>query len=182
MDIAYYNSQVREKSKPEGIQRHVRRAVGGDRTNYTGLTKANTAALEVVKCLFNSVLADDAEFRTLDIVDYYLNTPLLRSENMRIKRTQIPDYIMVKYDLDGFLENGVVLWEISKGMYGLPQAGKLAHVRLIEHLKEHDYDQSPNVPCLFRHKTNGITFILVVDDFGVKVNNEEGWQHILTTL
>jgi hypothetical protein len=39
--------------------------------------------------LLNSVLADDAEFMCCDITDYYLGTPMARSEYMRINRRQI---------------------------------------------------------------------------------------------
>jgi hypothetical protein len=38
------------------------------------------------------------------------------------------------------------------------------------------------VPCFFRHATNGVTFVLVVDDFGIKFTNTEGRDHLLTTL
>lgn len=38
------------------------------------------------------------------------------------------------------------------------------------------------MPCLFRHPTNGVTFVLVVDDFGVKFTNPEGQEHFLATL
>jgi hypothetical protein len=53
-------------------------------------------------------------------------------------------------------------------MYGLPQAGRLSQIRLIEHLARHGYHQCPNTPCLFRHRTRDTTFSLVVDDFGVR--------------
>jgi hypothetical protein len=35
---------------------------------------------------------------------------------------------------------------------------------------------------LFRHPTNGITFVLVVDDFGIKYKTKEGRDHFLATL
>jgi hypothetical protein len=38
------------------------------------------------------------------------------------------------------------------------------------------------VPCLFTHATNGITFVLVVDDFGVKFRTTAGRDHILLRL
>jgi hypothetical protein len=67
-------------------------------------------------------------------------------------------------------------------MYGLPQAGLLAQNRHIAHLLEHEYTQSTIVPCLFRHATNGVTFVLVVDDFGIKYTNAPGRDHLLATL
>ena len=67
-------------------------------------------------------------------------------------------------------------------MYGLPQVGLLAQQRLIAHLAKSEYIQSPVIPCLFRHPTNGVTFVLVVDDFGVKFQNAAGRDHFLDTL
>ncbi len=66
-------------------------------------------------------------------------------------------------------------------MYGLPQAGHLAQVRLIEHLAEHGYMQT-NTTCLFRHVTNGTAFTLVVDDFGVKYSTRADALHLISTL
>ena len=53
---------------------------GGDRINFDGPTKANTAALSTVKILLQSVVSDNAYFMTLDIKDFYLMTPLPRPE------------------------------------------------------------------------------------------------------
>ena len=69
------------------------------------------------------------------------------------------------------------MFEVVKGMYELPQAGLLAQQRLIAHLAKANYVQSAVIPCLFRHLTNGATFVLVVDDFGVKFQNTQGRDH-----
>ena len=66
-------------------------------------------------------------------------------------------------------------------MYGLPQAGLLAQQRLVKHLALHGYTETPT-PCLFRHATNGTTFALVVDDFGIKYKSDEGAAHLIHTL
>ena len=58
-------------------------------------------------------------------------------------------------------------------MYGLPQTGLLAQEQLIEHLKIHGYYQSKMVPGLWHHKTMPITSTLVVNNFGVKYENEK---------
>jgi hypothetical protein len=67
-------------------------------------------------------------------------------------------------------------------MYGLPQAGLLAQQRRVAHLAQHDYIQSDSVPCLFAHATNGITFDLVVYDFGIKFRTTAGRDHLLAIL
>jgi hypothetical protein len=68
----------------------IRGTAGGDRINYDGSTKANTAALSTVKLLLQSVVSDNANFMTLDIKDFYLNTLLPRSEYLRIPLSSSP--------------------------------------------------------------------------------------------
>ena len=57
--------------------------------------------------------------------------------------------------------------EVSKGMYGLPQAGLLAQELLQKRLAKHEYHQSEIIPDLWKHESRPIMFTLVVDDFGV---------------
>jgi hypothetical protein len=181
-DITYYNPVLKEKMKGNVLVRRVRGTLGGDRINYKGDVSARTASLEVVRTLLNSVLADDADFMTADITDYYLNTPLLRSEYVRVGKSQISSTIVSEYKLEAYLIDDYYYFEVVKGMYGLPQSGLLAQQRLIKHLEKSEYTQSTVVPCLFSHPTNGITFVLVVDDFGIKFTNIEGRDHFLNTL
>jgi hypothetical protein len=162
--------------------RRVRGTVGGDRTNYDGPVTARTASLEVVRALFNSTIADNADIMAADITDYYLGTPLLRPEYMRMSRKQVSDTIIAEYGYEEYFVNDMLYFQINKGMYGLPQAGLLAQQRLVKHIAEHGYKQSDLVPCLFRHATNGISFVLVVDDFGIKYTNVTGRDHLLATL
>ncbi len=64
---------------------------------------------------------------TLDIKNFYLNTPMARYEYVRIKIEDIPDEIIKQYNLREKTDtDGYVFIEVSKGMYGLPQAGILA--------------------------------------------------------
>jgi hypothetical protein len=117
-----------------------------------------------------------------DITDYYLNTPLDRPEYMRMSRKQVSNAIIAEYNYEEYFVNDMLYFQINKGMYGLPQAGLLAQNRLIAHIAQHGYTQSDTVPCLFRHATNGVTFVLVVDDFGIKFKTAAGRDHLLTTL
>ena len=181
-DTSYYNPQIKEKLDSNGDKTfRVRGTIGGDRINYPGETSADTAAMPVVKLLLQSVISDDLKWMTLDIKDYYLNTPLPRAEYIRIQRKLIPDAIMEKYLLEPYLSNNSILFEVKQGMYGLPQAGYLAQRRLVDHLAKHDYHET-TTPCLFRHSTNGTTFALVVDDFSVKYSTQETADHLISAL
>ena len=183
-DTSYYNPQVKEKTDEAGNKtRRVRGTIGGDRIKYPGEVTARTAELESVKVLLNSVVSTPgAQFMTIDIKDYYLGTPMDRSEWMRIPVKFLPAAAIVKHKLDKFIHNGFLLCEIVKGMYGLPQAGILAQQQLVALLATAGYTQDEIVPCVFNHKTNGITFTLVVDDFGIKFINSEGAEHLISTL
>ena len=187
-DTTYYNPQVREKPgipSDTGLDttlRRVRGTIGGDRINYPGDVSARTADMEVVKILLNSVVSTDAKWLTLDIEDYYLGTPLPRDEWLRIPVKFIPAWVLAKYNLERYVFGGFILFCVTKGMYGLPQAGKLAQDRLCAHLASVGYFQDASVSCLFNHVSNGVTFTLVVDDFGVKYYSPDAAEHLIACL
>jgi hypothetical protein len=58
---------------------------------------------------------------TMDISDFYLNTPMERYEYMRIPISAIPDCIMDEYKLESLVHNGFIVVELRKGIYGLRQ-------------------------------------------------------------
>ena len=66
-------------------------------------------------------------------------------------------------------------------MYGLSQAGIIVHTLLKEH-RPFGYDPAPTTPILWCHNKNGITFDLVVDDFGIKYQGKEDALHLIHTL
>ena len=170
--------------RPEKTEvRRVRWTVGGDRIDYPFDVSTKTAALATVKILLNSVIStQDARFMTLDIKDFYLNTPMDRPEYMRIPIDVIPEEIIEQYNLRSIESNGYVYVEINRSMYGLPQAGRLANDELVPYLKEHGYIQSKRTPGLFTHQTRPIAFSLVVDDFGVKYVGKQHAEHLIAIL
>ena len=90
-----------------------------------------TANLPTVKTLLNSVISTpNARFMTADLKDFYLGTPLAQYEYMRIPVSVIPESIMTEYKLLPLVHRDHVYVEICKGMYGLPQAGRIANDRL----------------------------------------------------
>ena len=181
-DTTYYNPQTKQKRDVLGqVTYRIRGTAGEDKINYQGPTSALTADMPVVKLLIHSVVSENAKWMTIDIKDYYLGTPLLRPEYVRIPIRLIPDSIVSKHHLSPFIANGSVLFQVSKGMYGLPQAGLLAQERLVKHLASRGYLQT-HTPCLFRHTTNGTMFTLVVDDFGIKYTSKAAADHLISTL
>ena len=89
--------------------------------------------------------------------------------------------ILTQHNLQQFLHNNSILFEVTKSMYGLPHAGKIAQDVLIGRLAKHGYLQT-GTTCLFRHVTNGVAFALVVDDFAVKFKDLVSADHLIACL
>ena len=61
---------------------------------------------------------------TIDISNFYLNTPITGYEYLKLKLCNIPDEIIKLYNLHSkATTDGSAYMEIRKSMYGLPQSG-----------------------------------------------------------
>ncbi len=161
-----------------------RLVAGGDRVHYPGDAGTPTADLLTIKLLLNSIISTPNEkFMTMDIKDFYLNTPMARYEYMRLRIVDMPEDVIAHYKLtDIATHDGYIYCKIQKGMYGLAQAGIIAQQLLKKCLKAHGYHQSTITPGLWKHDTHPISFSLIVNDFGVKCVEEENAQHLLDTV
>jgi hypothetical protein len=82
---------------------------------------ANTASLKLVKLLLNSVLSrKGARFSTIDIKNFYLDTPMPDLEYLCIKISDIPDKFFTEFNLGGRDHEGWIYFGIWKGCFGLP--------------------------------------------------------------
>jgi hypothetical protein len=126
-----------EKKEPN----RTRFVVGGDRINYPGEVATPTADMLVTKILLNSVISTrDAKFMTMDISDFYLNTPMKRPEYIRLNIRDIPKEIIDEYNLRDIADpDGSVHIEAQRGMYGLPHAGLIANELLEKRLNQAGY-------------------------------------------
>jgi hypothetical protein len=122
--------------RPEKIDEpnRTRLVVGGDRVHYPGNADTPTANLHTVKLLINSIISTKgARFMTMDIKDFYLDTPMICFEYMRLRIAGMPEDVIAHYNLrKKATPNGYVYCEIQKGMYGLPQAGIITQLLLEE--------------------------------------------------
>jgi hypothetical protein len=80
----------------------------------------------------------------------------------------IPEEIVVKYNLKEKVDESWVYVCIELGMYGLPQAGRLANKRLEKWLNLEGYYHCQYTPGLWQHVWCPITFSLVEDNFELK--------------
>ncbi len=148
-DITYRRFVCTERPKKTETNR-TRFTVGGNCINYPGAVATPTAEMLVAKLLFNSTISTRvARFMTMDISNFYLNSPLPCPEFICIKLSDIPEEIIVEYMLcEKATSNGSIHIMATKEMYGLPQAGLIANKLLESRLNKHGYRQSKLVPGL----------------------------------
>ena len=189
----YYNPVYKEKYKYDGpngaprLLRRVRGSIGGNLLFPEGPTSANTAETDVIKSFFNSVVFDNANMCTMDIKDFYLGTPLPAGEEeyMWIDGAHFTDKIIADYNLQKYIvpfhQSFRILMRVCKTIYGLKNAGALSKRKLDDILSAGGYSEDHNVPCVYKHATNGVTFVLVVDDFCIKYTSPAGRDHLTTS-
>eukprot|EP00804_Cyclotella_cryptica_P013983 CCRYP_002479-RA/>CCRYP_002479-RA protein AED:0.44 eAED:0.44 QI:0/-1/0/1/-1/0/1/0/128 len=107
---------------------HIRLTVGSNRITYPGDCSTPAVDMLTTKVLLNSCISTKgAQFMTIDIRDFYLNTPMARPKYMRLKLSDIPDHIIALYNLNKLTTtDGYVYVLIQKHTYRLPQAGIIA--------------------------------------------------------
>ncbi len=111
---------------PEKINKpnRTRLVAGEDQVHYPGDAGTPTADLLTIKLLINSIISTQgAKFMTMDIKDFYLNTPMVQYEYMQLKILVMPGNVIKHYKLRNIVTpDGHIYCEIQKEMYGLPQA------------------------------------------------------------
>ncbi len=124
--------------------------IGGNRICYPGNVGTNTASLELLKLLLNSVLSQKgAPFCSMDLKNFYLDMPMPVPEYVCIKILDIPTKFIDKYKLTGLDHNGWIYFEICLGCYGLPQAGILANNLLCSCLEAKGFYEAASTPGLW---------------------------------
>ncbi|KAL7476520.1 hypothetical protein ACHAW6_002389 [Cyclotella cf. meneghiniana] len=110
-------------------------------------------------------------------------TSLKRPKYTKIKVTDITDEIIEEYKLkEKVTSDRWVYIKVTKGMYGLPQAGSLGHELHKKRLNNKGYSQSQMVPSLWKHRSRPIQFVLVVDDFGIKYIKKRYLDHLIPSF
>jgi hypothetical protein len=114
-----------EKNNPDCT----RITIGGNRICFLGDVGTNTASLElIVKLLLNSVLScPGAHFRSIDLKNFYLDTPMPDPEYVCINIADILAEFIEEYKLEGLDHDGWIYFKLCQGCYGLPRAGILAN-------------------------------------------------------
>ena len=120
---------------------------------------------------------------SIDIKNFYLNTPMARYKYMRLKIADLPQDFIDEYKLHNkTTKNWYVYLEICKGMYGLPQAFILAQKLLEKRLNVKGYRQSGICPGFWKHDWRPICFSLCVDNFWFKYVDRQHAEHLMNAL
>ena len=78
----------------------------------------------------------------MDVRDFYLSNQMDRDEYIMIQISMIPQDFVEKYNLAEKSHNGYIYTRVTKGIYGPPQAGRIAHDALLKHLETYGYHPS----------------------------------------
>ena len=182
--MMYYNPVLTKKLKGDEYVYRVRGTAGGNNSSYDGDTAAYVSDMTTFKILCNKTVSDEGKrMSTADISDMYLHSELEAPEYMWIRLCDIPLASHAKYNIASYVGPGAttVAVRIKGGMYGLPQAGRLAQAKLIKVLYDNDYYMCKHTTCLFKHKTLATEFTLTVDDFVIS-HLPRDLQHLLDAL
>ena len=120
----------------------------------------------------------------INIKDFYLSTDMPDFEYMWLPRWLFSQEFIDNNNISHLFHNGRIMIESRKGMYGLPQAGRLAYIQLSDNLQKYGYVRAGLTSGLFKHHTTRKTIfsLVVVDDFGVKYSNLNDANHLISSL
>jgi hypothetical protein len=137
--------------------------VGGNLLHYPGNCGTSPVDMITVKLHLNSIISTkNAHYCSIDLKDFYLNTPMDQPEYMRMKISDLPPNFIKSYNLNDLATNdGTIYVKIQKSMYGLPQADILAQYLHKKKVNQHGYQQSNVTPGLWKHDWQPLLFSLV---------------------
>ena len=152
-----YATYVLDYRPLKNEQYHVRITVGEDRLTYLDDVGCPVANLLEQKILVNSTIYDALYgdcFMSVDIKDYFLATPMVQAEYMKVQYKHIPEDICTRYNLDKKLTTDDCIYiKIKKGMYGLKQSAVLAYNRLKAKLQPTGYTPVVGTVGMWQHAT-----------------------------
>ena len=74
-----------------------------------------------------------------------------RAKYVLIRISIIPKEFIIAYNLKDGVHNGYIFTRLTKGMLEIPQAGRIAHDDLGEHIEPYGYQPSSKTLVLWTH-------------------------------
>ena len=160
-----------------------RLTAGANLIGYPGEVRTPVSDLTTMKLHLNSAISDvKSRYMCMDVKYFYLNNQIDREEYIMIQISMIPQEFVDKYNFIEKLNNIYFFARVTKGMYGIPQAGWIAHDDLVKRLEPYRYHTSSKNTGLWKHNSQPINFTLLVDDFGVKYSGKDHALHLKAEL
>jgi hypothetical protein len=142
-----------------------------------------TADINTTKLHWNSIVSmKKARYMCLDIKFFYLTAALEYFEYMHIPLSYFPAWTMEQYNLNKHAYNGYIYIKMQRAVWGLPQAGIFGNKRLRRKLAPLGYSECVNMPGLWHHENQPISFTLVVNVFGVKYVSKNNVNHLIESI
>ena len=140
--------------RPHKIEtRRSRLTAGRNLIYYPGDVITPTSDLATTKLHVNSAIPYiKARYMCMDVKCFHLNNIMNRTEYIMIRIAMIPQGFVVKYNIQEKAHNGYIYSRVTKAMYVLPQAGRIAHDALVKHLDSYGYHPSNKTLVLWTHK------------------------------
>jgi hypothetical protein len=124
----------------------------------------------------------DACFSSINLKNFYLDTPMPKPEYICIKISVIPQEFINEYKLTGLDHAGWIYFKIRQGCYGLSKADILANNLLQSCLEAKGFYEVASTPGLWHHKWRPIQFCLIIDNFGIEYVGLEHFTYLLDIL
>ena len=123
--------------RPQKTETHrTKLTAGGNLIDYPGEVSTPTSDLTTMKLHVNSTISDiTSRYMCMDVKYFYLNDLMDRDEYIMIQISMIPQEFVEKYNLAEKSHNGQIYARVTKGMYGLPQAGRIENDVLLKYLE-----------------------------------------------
>ena len=113
----------------------MRLTLGGDKLTFDGPVSTPTSYLSTSKLHWNSVISTlGSKYLVVDIKNFYLNNEMVKNKYYKIAISLISKEVIDEYNTMAKQINGFIYVRLENGIYGLVQAGIIAHMALKEHL------------------------------------------------
>ncbi len=143
----------------------------------------HTADLNTANLHWNSIICTAlARYMCIDIKNFYLMVALEYFKYMKMPLNLSTEWIVRQCNLCQHALQGFIYLEMQQVVWGLPQACILANKGLCRKLAPFGYYKSTHTTGLWHHKTQPITFTLVVDNFGINYVNKDNVEHLIARI
>ena len=100
-----------------------------------------------MKLYINSAISEGkSRYMCMGVNNFYLNNQMDNDKYITIQILMIPQEFVEKCNLTEKSHNGYIYARVTKGMYRLPQSGRIAHDALLKHLDPYGYYPSRKNP------------------------------------